>query len=156
MVGTKNQYKLFDNIDDLSISLERFSDVLISMVSPWGPWLYLLLIFGLLRLIKTKGFIMYTSLFLVPIALILLSGLLGPPRVYIYWLPFVLTLIAFGATEAFYLIKNKYSNPPAYSLAIVFLVAIIIKPVMRAPKPIATTKPNPRTIAINPLFVVII
>ena len=133
VVGTKNQYKLFDNIDDLSISLDRFSDVLISMVSPWGPWLYLILIFGLLRLIKTKGFIMYTSLFLVPIALILLSGLLGPPRVYIYWLPFVLTLIAFGATEAFYLIKNKYSNPPAYSLAIVFLIVVFTEAQRKIP-----------------------
>jgi len=142
VVGTKNQYKLFDNIDDLSISLDRFSDVLISMVSPWGSWLYLLLIFGLLRLIKTKGFIMYTSLFLVPIALILLSGLLGPPRVYIYWLPFVLTLIAFGATEAFYLIKNKYSNLPAYSLAIVFLVAIIIKPVMTFSENLSSVAPS--------------
>jgi len=130
VMSAQNQYKLFNNIDDLSISLDRFLDVLISMVSPWSTWLYLLLIFGLLRLIKTKGFIMYTSLFLVPIALISLSGLLGPPRVYIYWLPFVLTLVAFGATEAFYLVKYKYSNLPAYSLAVVFLVTIIIKPAM--------------------------
>lgn len=130
VVGNKNFYKLFDNIDDLSINLERFSDVLTAMVSPWGTWLYLLLIIGLLRLIKTQGFLFYSILFIVPIALISFSGLLGPPRVYIYWLPFVLTLVAFGAAEVFYFIKDKYSNLPAYSLALVFLTAIVIKPVM--------------------------
>ncbi|MBT5633119.1 MAG: hypothetical protein HOJ13_10355 [Nitrospina sp.] len=130
VVGSKNQYKLFYNIDDLSISWERFSDVLISMVSPWGLWLYLFLIFALLRLIKTKGFLLVAVLFIVPILLVSLSGLLGPPRVYVYWLPFVLTLVAFGVTETFNLIKNKYSSQLSYSLSAVFLVAIVINPVM--------------------------
>ena len=130
VVGAKNQYKLFNNIDDLNISLERFSDVLISMVSPWGLWLYLFFIFGLLRLIKTKGLLLIAILFIVPITLVSLSGLLGPPRVYVYWLPFVLIGAAFGVTETLILIKNKYSSQLSYSLAAVFLAAIVFKPVM--------------------------
>ena len=129
VVGNTNYYKLFNNIDDLSISWDRFSDVLISMVSPWGTWLYFLLIFGLLRLVKTQGFLLVTTLFTVPIGLISFTGLLGPPRVYTYWLPIVLILVAYGVTETFYLIKIKYSNQLAYSLAAVFLAIIIFKPV---------------------------
>jgi hypothetical protein len=130
VVGANNEYKLFHNIDDLGISLERFSDVLTSMVSPWGVWLYLFLIVGLLRLLKTQRFLFFISLFIVPVSLITLSGLLGPPRTYIYWLPFVLILIALGATESYAFVKIKYSNPLAYTLAFVFLTVIVSKPVL--------------------------
>jgi hypothetical protein len=130
VVGANNQYKLFHNIDDLGISLERFSDVLISMVSPWGIWLYLFLIVGLLRLLKTQRFLFFIILFIVPVVLISLSGLLGPPRTYIYWLPFVLILIALGATESYSFVKIKYSKPLAYTLAFIFLAVIVSKPVL--------------------------
>ena len=128
IVGSENQYKLFYGIADLSFSFQRFTEVIVSLISPWGTWLYLFLIFGLIRLYKTKGFILFVSLLVLPIIVVLLSGLLGPPRVYIYWLPFILILSGFGLAETIVWIKSRFSNPTAYCTGILVLAVIILSP----------------------------
>lgn len=128
IASNQNYYKLFDGIDDLSFNLERFIEVLISLISPWSTWLYVFLFFGLVRLYKTNGFFLFISLFILPLVLVLLSGLLGPPRVYIYWLPFILLLIGFGMAELIIWTKTRFSNLAVYYMGILTLAIIILYP----------------------------
>ena len=96
-IGSEKNYgKLFGIDPDMSFNLARFTDIFPSLIHPWNTWLYLFLVYGLVCLYRTRGFILFVSLIISPIILTLLSGLQGPARVYAYWLPFFLLLIGFG------------------------------------------------------------
>ena len=110
---------------DVSFNFERVTDVFTSLILPWNSWLYIFLIIGLVRLYKTKGFILFVSLIVLPIVMTILTGLMGPPRVYIYWLPFIMLLVGFGIAEFLTWVKFRFSNTLAYGTGIIILTIIV-------------------------------
>ena len=128
-IATEKNFGKFFGIDpEMGFSLSRFTDIFLTLISPWHTWLYMFLFYGLICLYKTRGFVLFVSLIISPIILILLSGLLGPPRVYIYWLPFFLILIGFGMGELLIYAKSKFSSFLAYYIATIILAVIIFYP----------------------------
>ena len=128
-IGTEKNYgKLYDIDLDMGFSLSRFADIFSTLISPWQTWFYIFLFYGLICLYKTRGFLLFASLIVSPIILVLLSGLLGPPRVYVYWLPFFLILIGFGMGELLIYAKSKFSSFLVYYIATIILAVIIFYP----------------------------
>ncbi len=128
-IGTEKNYgKLYGIDPDMGFSLSRFADIFPTLISPWQTWLYMFLFYGLICLYKTRGFLLFASLIVSPIILVLLSDLLGPPRVYVYWLPFFFLLIGFGMGELLIYAKSKFSNFSAHYIGIIILAVIIFYP----------------------------
>ena len=69
------------------------------LVAPWGFWMYLFFVLGAWRLRRTREIILFISVILIPIILTLLTAMVGFARTYVYWLPFVLFLSAYGMIE---------------------------------------------------------
>ena len=113
-----------DNIG-IDFNLERFIEFSGIFIAPWGAWFYIFLLIGLVRLYKTKAFTLFVSLIFLPIIITMISGLMGPARVYIYWLPFIFLFIGFGIAEFLVWIQSKRSNFLAYSLWAVILAIIV-------------------------------
>jgi hypothetical protein len=109
--------------------LERLIEFFSTFISPWSSWFYLFLLFGLVRLYKTKEFALFISLFVIPNIINLVSGSIGPARVYIYWLPFILLLIGFGVAEFLVWVQARFSNLLAYSVGAIILIIIIFYPI---------------------------
>ncbi len=128
IAGNKNYYKLFGISNDLSFDLESFTEILFSLISPWSVWLYIFLVFGFVRLYKTRECLLFSSLIIFPIAITILSELMGPPRVYIYWLPFFLILIGFGLAEFLVWVKSISSNVLSTFTGIIILTIIYFYP----------------------------
>jgi hypothetical protein len=106
--------------------LERLIEFFGAFISPWSSWFYLFLLFGLVRLYKTKEFTLLVSLFVIPNIINLVSGSIGPARVYIYWLPFIFLLIGFGIAEFLILVQARFSNLLAYSVGSIIFILMII------------------------------
>ena len=127
---------------------ERLIEFFDSFISPWSSWFYLFLLFGLVRLYKTKEFTLFISLFVIPNIINLISDSIGPARVYIYWLPFILLLIGFGIAEFLIWIQARFSNLLAYSVGTFILAIIVFYPIKiysdgfskAAPKQLTTLK----------------
>ena len=128
IAGETNYYKLYGVTEDIGFNLELFIGFLDTFISPWGNWLYVFLLFGLVRLYKTKGFTLFISLIVIPIIITLISGLMGPARVYIYWLPLILILTGFGLTEFLVWVQARFSSYLSYSLGAMILMVIIFHP----------------------------
>ena len=128
IVGEANYYKLYGITEDIGFDLELFIGFFDTFISPWGNWLYVFLLFGLVRLYKTKGFTLFISLIVIPIIITLISGLMGPARVYIYWLPLILILTGFGLTEFLVWVQARFSSYLSYSLGAMILMVIIFYP----------------------------
>lgn len=116
------------------IALNKFLDVFKFLVSPWGFWIFLVLVFGILSLISKKMILPFFFLFLTPVALILASGFMGPPRVYIYLLPFVLLIIAQGFARLISGISLGSTNKTQYILIAGICICISIQPVLNLVK----------------------
>ena len=127
---------------------ERLIEFFDSFISPWSSWFYLFLLFGLVRLYKTNEFVLFISLIVIPNIINLISGSIGPARVYIFWLPFILLLIGFGIAEFLIWIQSRFSNLLAYSVGTIILAIIVFYPIKiysegfskAAPKQLTTLK----------------
>jgi len=98
--GIAGECKLASNCTmSLGSYFERLIDFFGTFISPWSAWFYLFLLLGIVRLYKTKEFNLLVCIFIIPNIINLVSGSIGPARVYIYWLPFILLLIGFGIAE---------------------------------------------------------
>ncbi|SVC17760.1 uncharacterized protein METZ01_LOCUS270614, partial [marine metagenome] len=87
--------KLFRNTDSMAGTPQKFQEVALHLARPWGFWLYLPAFYGVWALNRTqRGFILI--LLGTPALLVILSGMMGPPRVYVYALPFLILLAALG------------------------------------------------------------
>ncbi len=128
IAGNKNCYKLFGISNDISFDFGRFTEILFTLISPSSAWLYIFLIFSLVRLYKTRELLLFSSLIIFPIAITILSELMGPPRVYIYWLPFFLILIGFGLAEFLVWVKSISSNVLSTFTGIIILTIIYFYP----------------------------
>ena len=93
------------------------------LVAPWGFWMYLFFVLGIWRLRLAKGKILLLSIVIVPIVLTLLTGVVGFARTYVYWLPFVLLLSAYGMTEVFFgILKQTRSLSYGLGVGVIFLL----------------------------------
>ena len=134
IAGEANFYKSYSGVDavgtskDIGFDFEQFISFFDTFISPWGNWLYVFLLFGLVRLYKAKGFTLFISLIVIPIIITLISGLMGPPRVYIYWLPFILIVTGFGLTEFLVWVHARFPSYLAYSLGAIILTVIVFYP----------------------------
>jgi len=91
----KDYLNQFKNIDSLVGTPQRFQEIAWDLARPWGLWFYLPVLYGAWTLNRTQR-----SFFLIllgtPALLVVFSGMIGPPRVYVYALPFFILLAALG------------------------------------------------------------
>ena len=97
------------------------------LVAPWGFWMYLFFILGVWRLRLTKDRVLLLSVVLVPIVLTLVTGTVGFGRTYVYWLPFILLLSAYGMTEVFFSVL-KQTRGLSYGLGVGVIFLLIFSP----------------------------
>ena len=118
------------SIHPLSIDGEKIGRIMGFLVAPWGPWMYLFFAFGFWRLREKREKALFATIFTVPMILTLVTGAVGFARTYVYWLPFVLFLSAYGMTELFLWIKKKIGGP-VYGLAVGVVFFLILIPVKK-------------------------
>ena len=91
----KDYLKQFKNVGSLVGTPQQFQEIARDLARPWGLWLYLPVLYGAWTLNRTqRGF--FLILLGTPALLVILSGMIGPPRVYVYALPFFILLAALG------------------------------------------------------------
>ena len=103
------------------------------LVAPWGFWMYLFFALGIWRLRLAQGKILLLSAVIVPILLTLLTGVLGFARTYVYCLPFVLLLSAYGMTEFFFAVL-KQTRGLSYGLGVGVIFLLIFSPAKKISK----------------------
>ena len=103
------------------------------LVAPWGLWMYLFFALGIWRLRLAKEKILLLSVVIVPIVLTLLTGVVGFARTYVYWLPFVLLLSAYGMTEVFFAVL-KQTRGLSYGLGVGVIFLLIFSPAKKISK----------------------
>jgi len=125
--------KLGKQFNSQPLTAAQIGNITELLVAPWGFWMYLFFALGFWRLRLAKERALLLSVFLVPIALTLITGAVGFARTYLYWLPFVLLLSAYGMTEFFsWMIKRVQSL--AYGLGIGFIFLLIFFPIKKISK----------------------
>jgi len=105
--------------------LEQFREVRSDLARPWGIWFYLPVIYGAWTLNRTqRGF--FLILLGTPALLIILSGMIGPPRSYVYALPFLILLAALGIDRGIVFLSRfmprYFDKVLPVTLGIVFLI----------------------------------
>jgi 4-amino-4-deoxy-L-arabinose transferase-like glycosyltransferase len=124
----KDYFKQFKNVDSLMGIPQQFQEIARDLARPWGLWFYLPVLYGLWTLNRTqRGF--FLILLGTPALLMVLSGIIGPPRVYVYALPFFILLAALGIDRGIRSLSRfmpRYFNKalPA-TLGLVFLIPSI-------------------------------
>jgi hypothetical protein len=124
---------LLINLEDLKISAkanltlsagwESLLDISGFLVTPWGFGLYAFFIIGLLSINEKSIKYGFTALFLIPISLTLITGIVGFARVYIYFSPFIFMFASIGFCSVLGLIYdfNKSGMYLALSLSLFWL-----------------------------------
>jgi hypothetical protein len=121
--------------DDLVVGIQtyknylgQFREVRSDLARPWGIWFYLPVLYGVWTLNRAqRGF--FLILLGTPALLVILSGMIGPPRSYVYALPFLILLAALGIDRGIGSLSRfmpRYFNKalPA-TLGLVFLIPSI-------------------------------
>ena len=111
----------------------RIGNITELLVAPWGFWMYLFFALGAWRLRGRRERILFLAVIMVPIVLTLGTGVVGFARHYIYWLPFVLLLSAYGITELFLQLKKKIGGP-VYGLGLGFVFLLVFFAVKQTTK----------------------
>ena len=125
----KDYLKQFKNVDSLAGRLQQVQDITWGLARPWGLWFYLPVLYGLWTLNRTqRGF--FLILLGTPALLVVFSGMIGPPRVYVYALPFFILLAALGIDRGIRSLSRfmpRYFNKalPA-TLGLAFLIPSVL------------------------------
>jgi len=125
----KEYLKQFKNVDSLVGTPQQFQEIAWDLAQPWGLWFYLPVLYGLWTLNRTqRGF--FLILLGTPALLVILSGMIGPPRVYVYALPFFILLAALGIDRGIRSLSRfmpRYFNKalPA-TLGLAFLIPSVL------------------------------
>jgi len=112
---------------------QRIVNITELLVAPWEFWMYLFFALGAWRLRGRRERILFLAVIMVPIVLTLGTGVVGFARHYIYWLPFVLLLSAYGITELFLQLKKKIGGP-VYGLGLGFVFLLVFFAVKQTTK----------------------
>jgi len=126
----------------------RIGNITELLVAPWGFWMYLFFALGAWRLRGRRERILFLAVIMVPIVLTLGTGVVGFARHYIYWLPFVLLLSAYGITEVFLQLKKKIGSP-VYGLALGFVFLLVFFAVKQTTK-LYTARDNGSLVVAGP------
>ena len=125
----KDYVKQFKNVDSLVGTPQQFQEIARDLARPWGLWFYLPVLYGAWTLNRTqRGF--FLILLGTPALLMVFSGMIGPPRVYVYALPFFILLAALGIDRGIRSLSRfmpRYFNKalPA-TLGLAFLIPSVL------------------------------
>ena len=111
--------------DPLDFSL--WYEVAERMVQPWGMYLYAFIPFAFLQYRKQS--LLFALIFISPFALSVLTGIAGYPRTYLFWLPFLLSLV--GAGGVFLIEWLKRINQSASIIIASGILLFILTPVFK-------------------------
>jgi len=78
------------------VTWKHFLGIAKFLVYPWGLWLYVFLIIGLISNIEKSIRYSLIALFSLPIGLSFITGVVGFARIYMYFSPFLLMLVSVG------------------------------------------------------------
>ena len=95
MESYKKYAMVYEGAESVRLSLERFWLIARELVSPLGPWFFLFVVCGFWFL-KGESKSCVLLIFSFPILGAWSMGILGPPRAFLFWLPFVMILAACG------------------------------------------------------------
>lgn len=111
---------LLINLADLQLSAEANSrgniqwenlwQIADFLISPWGFWFYLFFIVGFFSSLKKQIRYGFLALFLIPVVLTLVTGIVGFARIYIYFAPFVFLFVSIGFVFLYEKIKVINKN----------------------------------------------
>ena len=125
----KGFVKQFKNVDSLVVTPQQIRKIVWDLARPWSLWFYLPVLYGAWTLNRSQR-----SFFLIllgtPALLVVLSGMMGPPRVYVYALPFFILLAGLGidrGIRSLSLVMPRYLNKALFAtLGLAFLIPSVL------------------------------
>jgi len=127
------QLKYGKDIQPQSLDGARIREIAELLVAPWGLWLYLFFAIGAWRLKRVRERAVFISIFFVPTIFTLVTEVVGYARIYIYWLPFVLFLSAYGMIEVISWLKKQTGNL-VYGVGVGVVFVLVFFPVKQITK----------------------
>jgi len=121
------QLKYGKDIQPQSLDGKKIFEITELLVAPWGFFMYLFFTIGAWRLRGARERIVFASVFFIPMILTVITGALGYARIYIYWLPFIFLLSAYGMTEVIVWLKNK-TGKLVYGLGVGVIFFLVFLP----------------------------
>ena len=121
------QLKYGKDIQPQSLDGKKIFEITELLVAPWGFFIYLFFTIGAWRLKEVRERIIFASVFLIPMILTVITGALGYARIYVYWLPFIFLLSAYGMTEVIVWLKNK-TGKLVYGLVVGVIFFLVFLP----------------------------
>ena len=121
------QLKYGKDIQPQSLDGKRIFEIGELLVAPWGFFIYLFFTIGAWRLKEVRERIIFASVFLIPMILTVITGVVGYARIYIYWLPFIFLLSAYGMTEVIVWLKKK-TGKLVYGLGVGVIFFLVFLP----------------------------
>ena len=121
------QLKYGKDIQPQSLDGKRIFEIGELLVAPWGFFMYLFFTIGAWRLRGARERIIFASIFFIPMVLTVITGVVGYARIYIYWLPFILLLAAYGMTEVIVWLKKK-TGKLVYGLGVGVIFFLVFLP----------------------------
>ena len=121
------QLKYGKDIQPQSLDGKKIFEITELLVAPWGFFMYLFFTIGAWRLRGARERIVFASIFLIPMILTVITGALGYARIYIYWLPFIFLLSAYGMTEVIVWLKKK-TGKLVYGLGVGVIFFLVFLP----------------------------
>ena len=121
------QLKYGKDIQPQSLDGKRIFEIGELLVAPWGFFIYLFFTIGAWRLRGARERIVFASIFFIPMILTVITGALGYARIYIYWLPFIFLLSAYGMTEVIVWLKKK-TGKLVYGLGVGVIFFLVFLP----------------------------
>mgnify|MGYP003388316179 FL=1 len=121
------QLKYGKDIQPQSLDGKRIFEIGELLVAPWGFFMYLFFTIGAWRLRGARERIVFASIFFIPMILTVITGALGYARIYIYWLPFIFLLSAYGMTEVIVWLKKK-TGKLVYGLGVGVIFFLVFLP----------------------------
>ena len=121
------QLKYGKDIQPQSLDGKRIFEIGELLVAPWGFFMYLFFTIGAWRLRGARERIVFASVFFIPMILTVITGAVGYARIYIYWLPFIFLLSAYGMTEVIVWLKKK-TGKLVYGLGVGVIFFLVFLP----------------------------
>ena len=113
--------KTLEGLPSLEPTFLRSLEIFLHLAEPWGIPLCLIFLFGFWKL-KNPVFLL---IFLLHLAINLISGVQGPPRSYYYWVPFFMLMSANGLVVLYHwiiLFLPQGFKKVAMAMALVILI----------------------------------
>ena len=127
------ELKYGKDIQPLTLDGARMREIAELLVAPWGLYMYPFFAIGAWRLKMVRERAIFVSIFFVPTIFTLVTGAVGYARIYIYWLPFVLFLSAYGIIEVISWLKKQTGNL-VYGVGVGVVFVLVFFPVKQITK----------------------